>query len=598
MTPVPFRPCDTVSHQTVRFATPDLLESCGVTGGFRSWLAEPAHPLATCDVHYSVCCAQSLVALTKMRTRVDPVGRMLLRSGDLTEESLADVLDHQRHALPFASLCYVLGHADEEALTQALSRQTGIPGIVIDRSVIRLDVLAGFPVEQALRFCVLPVFEDERRVFVAAANPARSREIFRDLEFERGKAVAQHIALHVTLSRTIRQAYRAHQRGQTWLRGVFTETDADTDFENGKIYVVSDVDTIPADPNTSRAHDVLVGDITKEILEDDLLQIIGSDQLDARTPESEGYAAYDDVEYDSISVMTGSTSVSSTVSEIQIGPEDSVRSIVNLDEGDGLSYVAEHSGPRRVLIVDDDFASRHLLVKVLQPSGYSTTTASSGGEAIRMIQSSPPDLIVMDVMLPEIDGFQVCRAVKRSRRYGAIPVVLMSAVIDSGRVTDDVLQQYGADAYFEKPLNTERVERRIADLLGGIAQATRAAAETSFERSLTLYRNGQVDEAMELLRQGIGQDPLSAKHHFVLANLLQKKARFYEAIDEYEATVDLKPDYFPALTRLAYLYYKKGFSARAIETWRRSLPHCPDPALRQNIEVFMRKLIAGMQSEL
>jgi tetratricopeptide (TPR) repeat protein len=69
-----------------------------------------------------------------------------------------------------------------------------------------------------------------------------------------------------------------------------------------------------------------------------------------------------------------------------------------------------------------------------------------------------------------------------------------------------------------------------------------------------------------------------------------------EAIDEYEATIDLKPDYFPALTRLAYLYYKQGYAARAIEMWRRSLPHCTDTNLRHNIEVFMRKLIADMNS--
>jgi tetratricopeptide (TPR) repeat protein len=108
---------------------------------------------------------------------------------------------------------------------------------------------------------------------------------------------------------------------------------------------------------------------------------------------------------------------------------------------------------------------------------------------------------------------------------------------------------------------------------------------------------GRIDEAIEALRAGLAVDPLSTKHHFVLANLLQKQNLIYEAIDEYEATVNLKPDYFPALSRLAYLYYKKGFSAKAIETWRRSLPHCPDPALRQNIEVFMRKLISEMQSE-
>ena len=80
----------------------------------------------------------------------------------------------------------------------------------------------------------------------------------------------------------------------------------------------------------------------------------------------------------------------------------------------------------------------------------------------------------------------------------------------------------------------------------------------------------------------------------MLANLLHKRSHLAEAIDEYEATLALKPDYFPALTRVAYLYYKQGFAAKAIDAWRRSLPLCPDPALRRNIEVFMRKLIADL----
>ena len=52
-----------------------------------------------------------------MRPRVDPLGKLLLRTGAITEEDLADVLDQQRHTLPIASLCYVLGHSDEETLT-------------------------------------------------------------------------------------------------------------------------------------------------------------------------------------------------------------------------------------------------------------------------------------------------------------------------------------------------------------------------------------------------------------------------------------------------------------------------------------------------
>jgi len=79
--------------------------------------------------------------------------------------------------------------------------------------------------------------------------------------------------------------------------------------------------------------------------------------------------------------------------------------------------------------------------------------------------------------------------------------------------------------------------------------------------------------------------------------LLHGEGKAYEAIEEYETVVDLCPDYFPALTRLAYLYYEKGYSAKAVDTWRRSLPHCESREMRANIEGFMRKLIDTMQSQ-
>jgi DNA-binding response OmpR family regulator len=277
--------------------------------------------------------------------------------------------------------------------------------------------------------------------------------------------------------------------------------------------------------------------------------------------------------------------------------EDS-RPMISLDdaEDDTQQEPGMRDGPPRVLIVDDDFATRHLLVKELQPLGYVTLTAATGGEAVRAIRTNAPDLVVIDVMLPEIDGFQVCRAIKDSRRFGNTPVVLMSAVIDSGRLTPEVLVRYGVDAYFEKPLNTDKVRHRIRQLLSGRG-AVQQARDDSFEKAIGLYKRGEIDAAMDVLRAGLASDPMSAKHHFVLANLLQKRAQLHEAIDEYEATIDLKPDYFPALTRLAYLYYRKGYAAKAIETWQRSLPLCSDTHLRHNIELFMRKLIAEMHGQ-
>jgi CheY-like chemotaxis protein len=226
-----------------------------------------------------------------------------------------------------------------------------------------------------------------------------------------------------------------------------------------------------------------------------------------------------------------------------------------------------------------------------------TATAATGGEAIRQLESSPPDVIIIDVMLPEMDGFQICRAIKQSRKYSHIAVILMSAVIGSERITDEVLARHGADAYFEKPLDTDKIKEHVSGLLQAPERRALVGESDGFERAIDLYKSGDIDGAIRVLRAGLAVDPLSAKHHFVLANLLQTQSLLYEAIDEYEATVELKPDYFPALTRLAYLYYKKGFAAKAVEVWRRSLACCPDPALRQNIERFIARLADDMKSQ-
>jgi two-component system alkaline phosphatase synthesis response regulator PhoP len=532
---------------------------------------------------------------------------MLLESGVVDAEALHDVLELQRRSLPLASLCYLMGHADEEELARVLSRQHGVPAVVLDRCIIPLEILAYVPRELAYRYNVLPLLEDDRHLFVAARDPHRVADVLRGLSGP--KALVPHVALEVTLARTIRAAYRGWANGDVLCAGRDADMEAirgGRGHEYGAIVVVSDVDTFAgADEPVAAAQEAVLEDVTKEIVESDLIGIDVADTgIDLDFSTEDGATPLGELSESGVSRIGRSTTrlpTQTPLSQIELFTGGDPRQNLDLDE-DLDDEVSEgttgNRGTPRVLIVDDDFATRHLLVKELQPSGVVTQTAASGGEAVRMIKQQPPSLVVLDVMLPEIDGFQICRAIKQSRRFHSIPVILMSAVIDSGRVTDEVLRRYGADAYFEKPLNTDRIKRRIKDLLAGRRGVPPDDGDDSFERALQLYRNGEVSVAVQVLREGLEVDPLSAKHHFVLANLLQKQSMIYEAIDEYEATVDLKPDYFPALTRLAYLYYKQGFSAKAIEAWRRSLPHCPDVNLRQNIEVFMRKLIADMQSEL
>jgi DNA-binding response OmpR family regulator len=555
-----------------------------------------------------------------MRGRQEPLGVLLTRAGALSEEELAELLELQTRRLPLASLAYALGLAGEESLTRALARQAGADAVLLDRSVIGLAVFEGAAPELALQHGVLPLAEDRHRLLVACEDPESVRDLLRELEFIKGKPVAALLSLQITLERTRRACQRARARGETSYAGphapaveALGPASIAVVLADGSIATGAALAGTAARPAGS-ARSATGRDVP---LEQVLLAITEEDSIESARALSAGGAAVSALELPStepnLAPVAGPIDsaaptpmppdngsqplVSTNTAVAQImrrGGGDGIE-IIDLDGRDGEEY-RPRPGPPRVLVVDDDFASRQLLAKELAKIGYEVQTAEHGGEALAHITAEPPDAIVLDLMLPEIDGFQICRAVKQSRRYAGIAVVLISAVIDSGRVADEALRSYGADAYFEKPLHVEGVAARLAELLArrSPAEAGIARGEDCFERAMSHYRAGDIDAAMGELRRGIEEEPRSAKHHFVLANILHKKALLPEAIDEYEATLELRPDYFPALTRLAYLYYKQGYAARAIDTWRRSLPLCADPALRHNIELFMRKLIADL----
>jgi CheY-like chemotaxis protein len=575
----------------------------------------------------------------------DPLGALLSRAGALSGSELTQVLELQRAQLPLASLCYVLGLADEDTLAAALALQLGVPAVVLDRSIIALDVLDGAAAELALENQILPLAEDRHRLLVACERPPAVRDVLREMEFIKGKPVVAHVALKVTLARTLRAVARARTRGETIVVGPSArKPDGPVRPSIALVPAAGDAPdkaaaSAPASAPSLAAPPAVVEDITREVGFEEMLSLnedtaietsqellaavlAAGDERIQDEASGERAATSADLAPPGDGVGTGTepsaapvvppsarpvtavlppdsgsgphplVSANTAVAQIIRRGEAIALDLIDLDSRDGVEYRPFRGPPGRILVVDDDFASRQLLAKELAPLGYEVQTASHGGEALARITGSPPDVVVVDIMLPEVDGFHICRAVKGSRKYNRIAVVLISAVIDSGRVTDEVVQRHGADAYFEKPLHMDRIKARLQSLLAARGVGDVRAGQQSFERAMSLYQAGNIDAAVGELRRGIEEDPLSAKHHFVLANILHKKSLIFEAIDEYEATLELKPDYFPALTRLAYLYYKQGYSARAIDTWRRSLPLCADPALRHNIELFMRKLIS------
>jgi response regulator RpfG family c-di-GMP phosphodiesterase len=104
-----------------------------------------------------------------------------------------------------------------------------------------------------------------------------------------------------------------------------------------------------------------------------------------------------------------------------------------------------------VLIVDDIAGNLRLVETLLAPEGHHVRTACDGAEALRMVQSAPPDLVLMDVMMPLLDGIEVCRSIKQNPRTRLIPVVLITSLNDTPSRIRGV--DAGADDSIGKPFN-------------------------------------------------------------------------------------------------------------------------------------------------
>ena len=110
----------------------------------------------------------------------------------------------------------------------------------------------------------------------------------------------------------------------------------------------------------------------------------------------------------------------------------------------------------KVLIVDDDTNICELLRLYLEKDGYSTVTAHDGQEAIRTFEESNPDIILLDIMLPKLDGWQVCREI---RKTSEVPIIMLTA---KGETFDKVFGlELGADDYVVKPFDSKEVVARI-----------------------------------------------------------------------------------------------------------------------------------------
>jgi DNA-binding response OmpR family regulator len=116
--------------------------------------------------------------------------------------------------------------------------------------------------------------------------------------------------------------------------------------------------------------------------------------------------------------------------------------------------------PARILAVDDSPTVLEMITAILESGGYDVLTAVDGAEALETARAERPDLILLDVMLPKLDGYRVCRLLKFDQHYRDIPIIMLTAKVEDQAMATGI--RTGADQYLTKPVDPETLLAAIA----------------------------------------------------------------------------------------------------------------------------------------
>jgi len=215
----------------------------------------------------------------------------------------------------------------------------------------------------------------------------------------------------------------------------------------------------------------------------------------------------------------------------------------------------------KILVVDDEPEAVELVEFNLKQAGFSVTTAADGAEALNKARSSPPDLVVLDLMLPEINGLEVCKMLRRDPATSNLPVIMLTA---KAAEIDRVLGlELGADDYITKPFSPRELVLRIQKLL----QRGQAATET---QETLCFGDLLIDGPRHIVSwKGKGVD-LTATEFKLLTVLAQRRGRVQSRdqllrdVWEYNNLVDTRT----VDTHMRRLREKLGLAAKYLDTVR------------------------------
>ena len=464
------------------------------------------------------------------------LGEILLEADLINPAQLAEALNLQRTFGERLASVLVRQHIlTEKFAVTYLGRQLGVPGVDLSKTEVDLGLLEVVPLDLCERHLVFPVKVEGTRLQLAMSDPM-DHSLVSEIEFKTGVRLAPMIALEASIKNAILEARRGLKAGQRRIT-----------------------------PNVQRER-----------------------QVPAPPPPPEKDA-------------------SSAAPPIPILPREERERVVFETLAGGPLFSAKAPPPipqdrvpaveevQTILVVDDDENILRLIEQILQSRRYRVITARAGREALAKVRENMPDMVVLDGMLPEVHGFEICRQLKTSERFRHIPVILISAVHTGWRFAADVKEKYGADDYLEKPFETSDLLRRVEGLLNrapsGLGPASEAAARQHLKEGVIALKQGRYDEAVACFTRGLAIDQFNDLLHYYLAMTYEKKDMVFHAIDHYEKAIQMNSDFYDAITSLANLYQKQEFWRKAVEMWELALLATKDEAVRARIKDHLLSLL-------
>jgi len=172
--------------------------------------------------------------------------------------------------------------------------------------------------------------------------------------------------------------------------------------------------------------------------------------------------------------------------------------------------------PKKILIVEDEKDIVELIAHYLEKDGFKTISASDGAKGLELVKEKSPDMVILDLMLPKIDGIEVCKRIKADSKSASTPIIMLTA---KGEETDRIIGlELGADDYITKPFSPRELVARIKAIF-------RRTEKKEEGKKVYQFKNLTIDLDSHEVRINDKDVNLTSKEFWLLEALLRNKER-------------------------------------------------------------------------